>query len=161
MIWQIPYIKAISENYKQRIHLIVREKTQAKEILQDCDFIEKIEYNDFRKKIFYFFEIYKLWKYFKKEKFSHIFFLDKVTIISNYSFEICQQEDVGIFFCVCSYVKADLSQQYSISFCFKKLCSRCSQNSFYEAHYRNQKKKLLLKALVVVYQFHRIDTTMF
>ena len=78
LIWQIPYIKAISENYKQRIHLIVREKTQAKEILQDCDFIEKIEYNDFRKKIFYFFEIYKLWKYFKKEKFSHIFFLDKV-----------------------------------------------------------------------------------
>ena len=78
LIWQIPYIKAISENYNQKIHLIVRKKTQAKDIFKDCDFIEKIEYNDFRKNIFYFIEIYKLWKYFKKQNFSHIFFLDKV-----------------------------------------------------------------------------------
>ena len=40
LIWQIPYIKAISENYNQKIHLIVRKKTQAKDIFKDCDFIE-------------------------------------------------------------------------------------------------------------------------
>ena len=77
LIWQIPYIKAISENYKQRIHLIVREKTQAKEILQDCDFIEKIEYNDFRKKYFIFLKFINYGNILKKKSFLTYFFLIK------------------------------------------------------------------------------------
>ena len=35
LIWQLPYIKAISEHYNKKVDLIVREKTQAKNILQD------------------------------------------------------------------------------------------------------------------------------
>ena len=78
LIWQLPYIKAISDHYNEKIYLVVREKTQAKEILKDCSFIQNVEYNNFRKKIYYFYEILKLWKYFKSEKFSDVFFLDKV-----------------------------------------------------------------------------------
>ena len=35
LIWQLPYIKAISKHHKIPVDLIVREKTQAKEILKD------------------------------------------------------------------------------------------------------------------------------
>ena len=35
LIWQLPYIKAISEHHKIHVDLIVRKKTQAKEILKD------------------------------------------------------------------------------------------------------------------------------
>ena len=35
LIWQLPYIKAISDHHKLEIDLIVREKTQAKNILKD------------------------------------------------------------------------------------------------------------------------------
>ena len=34
LIWQLPYIKAISEHHEVRIDLILRESTQAKKILQ-------------------------------------------------------------------------------------------------------------------------------
>ena len=78
LIWQLPYIKAISDHFKEKIYLVVREKTQAKEILKDCDFIKQVKYNNFRKKFYYFYEIYKLYRYFKSEKFSDVFFLDKV-----------------------------------------------------------------------------------
>ena len=32
LIWQLPYIKAISEHHNQSVDLILREKTQAKKI---------------------------------------------------------------------------------------------------------------------------------
>ena len=35
LIWQLPYIKDISENHNKVIDLVVREKTQAKEILKE------------------------------------------------------------------------------------------------------------------------------
>ena len=35
LIWQLPYIKAISDHHKLNIDLIVREKTQAKNIFRD------------------------------------------------------------------------------------------------------------------------------
>ena len=37
LIWQLPYIKAISQYHKKKIDLIVREKTQAKDILKDLN----------------------------------------------------------------------------------------------------------------------------
>ena len=45
LIWQLPYIKAISEHHNRVIDLVVREKTQAKEILKDR-FSQLIECND-------------------------------------------------------------------------------------------------------------------
>ena len=49
LIWQLPYIKAISEHYNINVDLILRKKTQAKDILKDLKYIDNINYNDFRK----------------------------------------------------------------------------------------------------------------
>ena len=53
LIWQLPYIKAISDHHNQKVDLIVREKTQAKNILKDLSHINLINYNNFRKGLFY------------------------------------------------------------------------------------------------------------
>ena len=42
LIWQLPYIKAISNHYNHKIHLAVRKKTQAKDILKETSFIEHV-----------------------------------------------------------------------------------------------------------------------
>ena len=53
LIWQLPYIKAISQHHQTNIDLVVREKTQAHNILKDLKHINQIFYNDFRKGLFY------------------------------------------------------------------------------------------------------------
>ena len=78
LIWQLPYIKAISDHHKQNVDLIVREKTQAKNILQDLSHINLIYYNNFRKGFFYWVDVYKLTKIYLKNKYSHVYILDKV-----------------------------------------------------------------------------------
>lgn len=79
LIWQLPYIKSISEHFSSPVTLIVRSKTQAKDILQDEKFINNFFYCEFRKKIWYFFEIFRLYKFFKNNSFSHVFILDKIS----------------------------------------------------------------------------------
>ena len=78
LIWQLPYIKAISEHHQVKINLIVRKKTQAKNILKDLGHIENIFYNDFRKGLYYWVDVFKLYKIFKNKKFDFIYLLDKV-----------------------------------------------------------------------------------
>lgn len=78
LIWQLPYIKSISEYHKIKINLIVREKTQAKNILKDLNYIDDIFYNNFRKGLFYWSDVYKLYKIYKKEQFDYVYLLDKV-----------------------------------------------------------------------------------
>ena len=78
LIWQLPYIKAISEFHNQKIDLILREKTQAKNILKDITHINLISYNNFRKGIFYWVDVIKLIKIYLKYKYTHIYILDKV-----------------------------------------------------------------------------------
>jgi heptosyltransferase-2 len=78
LIWQLPYIKAISEHHNKEIDLIVREKTQAKEILKDLNYINTIHYNDFRKKIFYWVDVFKLKKIFSSKDYTHVYILDKI-----------------------------------------------------------------------------------
>ena len=79
LIWQLPYIKSISEFHGSKITLITRETTQAKDILQDESYIKDVYYNSFRKKLYYFIEIFLLYRFFKKNKFSHIYLLDKIS----------------------------------------------------------------------------------
>ena len=79
LIWQLPYLKSISKNFNLPITLITRPKTQAKDILKDNDYIREVFYCEFRKKFWYFVEILNLYFFFKKEKFSHIFILDKIS----------------------------------------------------------------------------------
>ncbi len=78
LIWQLPYIKAISKHHQQNIDLIVRKKTQAKEILKDLGHIDLIYYNDFRKGVNYWVDVFKLMKIFRFNKYSHVYILDKV-----------------------------------------------------------------------------------
>ena len=42
LIWQLPYIKAISDHHNAPVDLILRKKTQAKNILSDMSHINKI-----------------------------------------------------------------------------------------------------------------------
>ena len=78
LIWQLPYIKAISEHHKSSVDLILRNKTQGKKILKDLNHIETVHYNNFRKGINYWIDVLKLFKIFFKNKYSHVYLLDKV-----------------------------------------------------------------------------------
>ncbi len=78
LIWQLPYIKAISDHHNVQVDLIVRKKTQAKEILKDIKHLEVIYYNDFRKGFFYWIDVFKLKKIISKNNYSHVYILDKI-----------------------------------------------------------------------------------
>lgn len=78
LIWQLPYIKAISENHQNQIELIVRKQTQAKDIFKDLKYIKEIHYNEFRKGIYYWIDVLKLYIYFKKKSYDFVYILDKV-----------------------------------------------------------------------------------
>ena len=78
LIWQLPYIKAISDHHGEKIDLILRKKTQAKNILKDLKHLNKIYYNEFRKGLFYWIDVLKLTKIFKSEKYDFVYILDKV-----------------------------------------------------------------------------------
>ena len=78
LIWQLPYIKAISYHHGEKIDLILREKTQAKNILKDLKHINNIQYNEFRKGLFYWIDVFKMTKIFKSEKYDFVYILDKV-----------------------------------------------------------------------------------
>ena len=78
LIWQLPYIKAISDHHNEKIDLIVRKKTQAQNILKDLKHINKIYYNEFRKGFTYWIDVFKLKKIFNSEKYDYVYILDKV-----------------------------------------------------------------------------------
>ena len=78
LIWQLPYIKAISEHHNDKVDLIVRKKTQAQNILKDLSHIDKIYYNEFRKGLAYWIDVFKLKKMFNSEKYDYVYILDKV-----------------------------------------------------------------------------------
>ena len=79
LIWQLPYIRAISNYHKKNIVLVVREGTQGKTILKDLDYIKQVEYNSFRKNIYYWTDAFMLYKFLKKGNFSHLYALDKIS----------------------------------------------------------------------------------
>ena len=78
LIWQLPYIKAISDHHNQKVDLVVRKKTQAKDILKDLNHINKIHYNEFRKGLAYWIDVFMLKKIFDLEKYDYVYILDKV-----------------------------------------------------------------------------------
>ena len=79
LIWQLPYIKSISDHHDSKITLVTRKTTQSKDLLADLDYIENFYYNNFRKGIFYWLDVAKLYIYFKKNKFTHVYLLDKIS----------------------------------------------------------------------------------
>jgi len=78
LIWQLPYIKAISNHHEENIDLIVRKKTQAQNIFKDMKYISKIIYNDFRKGVYYWIDVFKLMKIFFQNNYDYVYILDKV-----------------------------------------------------------------------------------
>ena len=78
LIWQLPYIKAISLHHNEKVDLILRKKTQAKKILRDMPHINTIYYNDFRKGLSYWLDVVKLVKIYYKGKYDYVYILDKV-----------------------------------------------------------------------------------
>ena len=78
LIWQLPYLKAISNHHNEKVDLIVRKKTQAQNILKDLNHIDKIYYNEFRKGFSYWIDVFKLIKIFNSEKYDFVYILDKV-----------------------------------------------------------------------------------
>jgi heptosyltransferase II len=78
LIWQLPYIKAISDHHNEKIDLIVRKKTQAQNILKDTKYINNVFYNDFRKGIYYWFDVFKLMKIYFQNRYDYVYLLDKV-----------------------------------------------------------------------------------
>ena len=78
LVWQLPYIKAISLHHNEKVDLILRKKTQAKKILKDMSHINTIYYNDFRKGLSYWLDVVKLVKIYYKGKYDYVYILDKV-----------------------------------------------------------------------------------
>jgi ADP-heptose:LPS heptosyltransferase len=78
LIWQLPYIQAISEHHKNNVDLILRNKTQGKKILKDLCHIDKVYYNNFRKGVHYWIDVLKILIIFIKNKYTHVYMLDKV-----------------------------------------------------------------------------------
>ena len=78
LIWQLPYMKAISSHHGTKVDLILRKKTQAKNILSDMSYINEIHYNEFRKGLNYWIDVFKLFKIFSKNKYDYVYILDKV-----------------------------------------------------------------------------------
>ena len=78
LIWQLPYIKAISDHHGENVDLIVREKTQAQNIFKDIKHIDSIFYNNFRKGLYYWIDVFKLKKNFSKNEYKYVYLLDKV-----------------------------------------------------------------------------------
>ena len=78
LIWQLPYIKSISDHHNEKVDLIVREKTQAQKILKDLSHINNIYYNNFRKGLAYWIDVFKIKKIFNLEKYGYVYILDKV-----------------------------------------------------------------------------------
>ena len=107
LIWQLPYIKAISEHHKQKVDLIVRKKTQAKNILKDLDHINLINYNDFRKGLYYWIDVAKLMIIYKHNKYTHVYILDKVNKPA-IAAKLC------VCVCVCVCVRTCVREQYQI-----------------------------------------------
>ena len=78
LIWQLPYIKAISDHHGENVDLIVREKTQAQNIFKDIKHIDSIFYNNFRKGLYYWIDVFKLKKILSKNEYKYVYLLDKV-----------------------------------------------------------------------------------
>ncbi len=73
-----PTLKLLANIIKKKIDLVVREKTQAKNILKDIAHINLVNYNNFRKGLYYWIDVFKLVKIFFKKKYTHVYVLDKV-----------------------------------------------------------------------------------
>ena len=77
LILQLPFIKAISDNYKVKVTVCINKHINIKNILERQSYIEKVIENSFRTKKFFIFDVINLSKELSKCKFDLAFILEK------------------------------------------------------------------------------------
>ncbi len=77
IILQLPFIKAISDNYKTKVTICINKNINIKKILEDQNYIDMVIENPFRRGKFFILDIMHLTKELKNEKFSSAFILEK------------------------------------------------------------------------------------
>ena len=77
IILQLPFIKAISNKYNQKIIICLNKHISIKNILENQDYIDCVIENPFRKGKFFFYDVLKLSKNLKEKKIKTVFILEK------------------------------------------------------------------------------------
>ena len=77
IILQLPFIKAISDNYKVKVTLCVNKYINIKNILENLSYIEAVIENPFRTKKHFLNDVLNLSKDLSKNKFDIAFILEK------------------------------------------------------------------------------------
>ena len=77
LILQLPFIKAISKNYKTKVSICINQHIAIKEILEKQDYIDEVIENPFRRGKFFISDTLKLSKELKLKNFSSAFIFEK------------------------------------------------------------------------------------
>ena len=77
IILQLPFIKAISDNYKTKVTICINKNINIKKILEDQSYIDMVIENPFRRGKFFILDIMHLTKELNNKNFSSAFILEK------------------------------------------------------------------------------------
>ena len=77
IILQLPFIKAISDNYKTKVTICINKNINIKKILEDQSYIDMVIENPFRRGKFFILDVVSLTKELHKKKFNYAFILEK------------------------------------------------------------------------------------
>ena len=77
IVLQLPFIKAISDNYKTKVTICINKSINLKKILEDQSYIDTVIENPFRRGKFFFLDVMYLFKELSKKKFNFAFILEK------------------------------------------------------------------------------------
>ena len=77
LILQLPFIKAISDNYKTKVTICINKNINIKKILEDQSYIDMVIENPFRRGKFFILDVMSLIKELHKKKFNYAFILEK------------------------------------------------------------------------------------
>ena len=77
IILQLPFVKAISDNFDTKVTLCINKHINIKNILETQSYIDTIIENPFRRGRYFFYDIYDLTKKLKKDKIDTAFILEK------------------------------------------------------------------------------------
>ena len=77
IILQLPFIKAISDNYKTKVTICINKNINIKKILEDQNYIDMVIENPFRRGKFFILDIMHLTKELNNKNFSSAFILEK------------------------------------------------------------------------------------
>jgi len=77
IILQLPFIKAISNNFDTKVSLCINKHINIKNILEAQSYIDNVIENPFRRGRYFFYDILDLTRKLKKNKINTAFILEK------------------------------------------------------------------------------------